>query len=226
MNCNNHKPNKPMKTLVTLLIATLSANSPVWAQSTQYQQAMTDAITTMRSLNEKTPATEFVAIANRFERIAGAEPAQWLPRYYAGLLYVYGGFTGKDAAEKDRYLDQADKYLKEAEAINKNDELAVLTAYIAQARMVVDPMNRWQEYGPVAQAGIQKAKGMNPANPRPYLLEGSSLMYTPAQFGGGPDTACPLLRQAAEKFATFKPVTGLHPNWGIEQIEGLLTKCK
>ncbi len=214
-----------MKTLIIILIATLAAITPTRAQSVQYQQAMTDAITAVRSLNEKSAATEFVAIANRFERIAGAEPAQWLPRYYAGLLYVYGGFTGKDAAGKDRYLDQADKYLEEAEAIEKNDELAVLKAYIAQARMVVDPTTRWQEYGPVATAGIEKAKAMNPANPRPYLLEGSSLMYTPAQFGGGADTACPLLKQAAEKFATFKPATNLHPAWGNEQVDGLLMKC-
>lgn len=215
-----------MKTLITLLLAAMIGNSPVWAQSAQYQQAMTDALTAMRSLNEKTPATEFVSTANRFERIASAESGQWLPRYYAGLLYVYGGFTGKDAAEKDRYLDQADKYLREAEVIEKNDELAVLKAYIAQARMVVDPMSRWQEYGPIAQAGIEKAKTMNPANPRPYLLEGSSLLYTPAQFGGGPDTACPVLKQAAEKFALFKPATSLHPTWGNMEVEGLLTKCK
>ena len=215
-----------MKTIITLLIAALAANSPVWAQSTQYAQAMTDAITAMRKTNEKTPATEFVATANRFERIAGAEPAQWLPRYYASLLYVYGGFVGKEAAEKDRYLDQADKFLNEAEAIEKNDELAVLKAYIAQARMVVDPMSRWQEYGPKFTDGVQKAKAMNPENPRPYLLEGSSLLYTPAQFGGGPATACPLLRQAAEKFATFKPATDLHPTWGKREVEGYLTKCK
>lgn len=214
-----------MKTLITFLIIALAVNSSVWAQSAQYQQAMTDAIKAMRSLNEKTPATGFASTANRFERIASAEPSQWLPRYYAGLLYVYGGFTGKDAAEKDRYLDQADKYLQAGEAIDKNDELAVLKAYIAQARMVVDPTSRWQEYGPVAQAGIDKAKAMNPANPRPYLLEGSSLMYTPAQFGGGPDTACPVLKQAAEKMATFKPATDLHPTWGQEQIGALLEKC-
>ncbi|MBC7570776.1 MAG: hypothetical protein H7319_13710 [Spirosoma sp.] len=214
-----------MKTLIILLIAALAANSPAWAQSAQYQQAMTDAITAMRGLSKKSSATEFVVTANRFERIAGAEPGQWLPRYYAGLLYVYGGFSGKDAAEKDRYLDQADRYLKEAEAIDKNDELAVLNAYIAQARMVVDPMSRWEVYGPKFSEGVQKAKAMNPANPRPYLLEGSSLMYTPAQFGGGTDTACPLLRQAAEKFTTFKPATNLHPSWGDDQVEGLLTKC-
>lgn len=218
-----------MKTILILLITVLTANSPVWAQqSDQYKQAMNVALETMKSHNEKTPITDMLASANQFERIAGAESKEWLPRYYAGLNYVYLGFMGKTEAEKDKFLDQADVNLKAAEAIasDTNDELTVLKAYIAQARMVVDPMNRWQQYGPLFQAGVEKAKSLNPNNPRPYALEGSSLMYTPEQFGGGPATACPLLKQAIEKFTTFKPATDLSPMWGQKQIEPLLAKCK
>ncbi len=226
------QPN-PMKTILILLITVLTANSPVWAQqSDPYKQAMSAAIETMKSHDDKTPLTDMLASANQFERIAGAEPKEWLPRYYAGLNYVYLGFMGKTEAEKDKFLDQAEVNLKAAEAIvvatnrSDNDELVILKAYIAQARMVVDPMNRWQQYGPLFQAGVEKAKSLNPSNPRPYALEGSSLMYTPEQFGGGPGTACPLLKQAIEKFATFKPASDLSPMWGQKQIEPLLAKCK
>jgi hypothetical protein len=216
-----------MKTIVIFLITALATNTPTWAQSDQFKQAMSQAINAMQATNEKSPVTDFQATANQFERIAAAEPKEWLPRYYAGLNYVYMGFLGKDEASKDKYLDQADINLKAAEAIAPdNDEVAVLKAYIAQARMVVDPMNRWQQYGPLFQAGIEKAKGLNANNPRPYVLEGSSLMYTPEQFGGGPGTACPVLKQAVEKFATFKPASDLSPNWGQKQIEPLLAKCK
>ena len=222
-----------MKTILILLIAVFAGISPVWAQSDQYKQAMSAAIETMKSHDAKTPVSDMLASANQFERIAGAEPKEWLPRYYAGLNYVYLGFMGKTEAEKDKFLDQAEVNLKAAEASvvatnrsDTNDELTVLKAYIAQARMVVDPMNRWQQYGPLFQAGVEKAKSLNPNNPRPYALEGSSLMYTPEQFGGGPSTACPLLKQAAEKFASFKPATELSPMWGQKQIEPLLAKCK
>lgn len=217
----------PMKTLVILLISTLGTVAPVWAQSDQYKQAMSQAIGNLQTQTLQTSAADLQAIANQFERIASVETKEWLPRYYAGLVYVYLGFTGKDEAAKDKYLDQADAHLKAAEALAPdNDELAVLKAYIAQSRMVVDPMNRWQQYGPLAQAGIEKAKSLNAANPRPYVLEGTSLMYTPEQFGGGPTTACPVLKQAAEKFTTFKPASDLSPNWGQKQIEPLLAKCK
>ncbi len=215
-----------MKTILILLIAALAANSPVWAQTEQYKQAMSQALTAMKSNSEKSPTTAILASANQFERIANAEPKEWLPRYYAGLNYVYLGYMGKDEAEKDKYLDQADVNLKTAEAISPdNDELAILKAYIAQSRMVVDPQNRWQQYGPLFQAGLEKAKALNANNPRIYVLQGSSLMYTPEQFGGGPSTACPLLKQAAEKFTTFKPASDLSPMWGKEQIEPMLAKC-
>jgi len=217
-----------MKTLITtLLTALLGASAPTMAQSPQYKQAMTDALTTMNNFRGQPSATDLLTIANQFQRIATVESGEWLPRYYAGLNYVYLGFMGNNQAEKDKYLDQADVNLKAAEAISpKNDELAVLKAYVAQARMIVDPMNRWQQYGPLFQSGIEQAKAMNPANPRPYVLEGSSLMYTPAQFGGGADKACPVLKQAMEKFATFKPASEFAPGWGKQQVEPLLAKCK
>lgn len=221
-----------MKSLIILTITVFVASSPIWAQSIQagsdqYKQAMSQTISTMQSHSEKSPTADILASANQFERIANAEPKEWLPRYYAGLNYVYLGFMGKDETEKDKYLDQADINLKAGEAISAdNDELAVLKAYIAQARMVVDPMNRWQQYGPLFQAGLEKAKSLNANNPRIYLLEGSSLMYTPEQFGGGPGTACPVLKQASEKFTTFKPASDLSPNWGQKQIEPLMAKCK
>ncbi|AQG78151.1 hypothetical protein [Spirosoma montaniterrae] len=213
-----------MKTLIILLLVALTTTA-LQAQSAQYQQAMADAIGTMKTQSEKTPTADILSVANQFERIASAEPNEWLPRYYAGLSYVFLGFMGKDATEKDKYLDNADRYLKEAQAINTNDELIVLAAYIAQARMTVDPMNRWQQYGPIFQTNIDKAKSMNPGNPRPYILEGTGLLYTPEQFGGGPATACPVLKQAAERFTTFKPVSDLHPNWGRQNMEQLLAKC-
>lgn len=216
-----------MKTLLIFLVAALTASSPVFAQSEPYKQAMSAVIGTLKTQNEKTVTADFLMAANQFERIASAEPKEWLPRYYAGLMYVYCGFTGKNEAEKDKFLDQADANLKAAETLlPDNDELAVLKAYIAQSRMTVDPANRWQQYGPLFQAGIEKAKSLNPNNPRAYVLEGSGLMYTPKLFGGGPGTACPLLKQAVEKFATFKPVSDLHPAWGRMQMEPMLEKCK
>ncbi len=214
-----------MKTLL-ISIALLTSSLTSFAQSAQYTTAMTEGITALKSMGPKTDVDDMVDLANRFERIAGAETTEWLPRYYAGLCYSYLGYMAPAAADKDKYLDKAVDFAGQATRLSpKNDEIAVLNAQIAQARLVVDPQGRWQEYGPVAQAELDKAIAINANNPRIYVLQGSSLMYTPEQFGGGPKTACPLLMKAKEKMATFKPANALSPNWGQGNIEPLLAKC-
>lgn len=216
-----------MKTiLLASALCALSLISHAQAPSDQYQQAMRQGIATLKTQNEQTPVADMLALANQFERIAGAEPGEWLPRYYAGLMYVFLGFSGKDQSEKDKFLDNADRYLAEADKLSpSNDELTVLRAYVAQSRLTVDPMSRWQTYGPSFDAAIQKAMAQNPDNPRPYLLKGAGLLYTPEAFGGGPKTACPLLKKAADKFIIFKPASELAPNWGKDNVDSYLTKC-
>ncbi len=214
-----------MKTLL-ITLALFTGSLTTFAQSEPYTTAMTEGITALKAVGPKSAVTDMVAVANQFERIAGAETTEWLPRYYAGLTYSYLGYMAPTATDKDKFLDKADEWSKQAALLSpKNDELCVLNAQIAQARLVVDPMNRWQEYGPVAQGELDKALAINADNPRIYVLQGSSLYYTPVQFGGGPKVACPILTKATQKFATFKPASALSPMWGQTTIEPLMAEC-
>ena len=45
-------------------------------------------------------------------------------------------------------------------------------------------MNRYMQYGPIAEQALQKAIKLNPENPRIYLLQGQDKFYTPEQYGG------------------------------------------
>ena len=96
---------------------------------------------------------------------------------------------------------------------------------IASCHMMVDPMSRWMQYGTESTSNMEKAMEQDPANPRPYLLKGTSLKYTPVQFGGGCETAKPELNSALTKFNAFKPATELHPIWGKGRTEQLLKEC-
>ncbi len=49
------------------------------------------------------------------------------------------------------------------------------------------------------------------------MLKGLSLFYSPAQYGGGPDNAIPVLEQAVALFEKEKPVDPLKPTWGLEE---------
>ena len=213
-----------MKKLLTTTIALFLSANLLLAQSEKYTAAMTEAIKDFSVSENKEPVREeWLALANRFERIASAEPKEWLPRYYATYAYTMLSFFGDNLTQKDQMADKADALLQEAVAIaGENSELMLLDAQIHQARLAAEPQSRWQNEGPKSEVSLKKAKEMNPDNPRVYLLQGSTLFYTPEQFGGGKKVAKPLLEKAKEKFATFQPESALHPNWGQGQVEYML----
>lgn len=211
------------KLLITTFVLLFSANL-LFAQSEKYTDAMTAVLEEFNVSQNKEPVRdEWLALGNRFERIASAEPKEWLPRYYAAYVYSSLAFMGKDATQKDQMVDKAAALLDEAVKIaGENSELMVLDAQVHQARMAADPQNRWQTEGPLFATSLAKAKKMDLNNPRIYLLEGTSLLYTPEQFGGGKKAAKPILEQAMEKFATFQPEGPLYPNWGKGQAGYML----
>ena len=96
---------------------------------------------------------------------------------------------------------------------------------IASCHMMVNPMQRYMEYGPESGSNIDKAMEQDPANPRPYLLKGQTLKYTPEQFGGGCDMAKPVLQTALDKFAAFKSAGDIYPAWGKTRVEQLMKEC-
>jgi hypothetical protein len=73
---------------------------------------------------------------------------------------------------------------------------------------------------------MEKAKQQDPTNPRPFYLQGQNLKNTPEQFGGGCKTAKPLLETAMQKYEAFKSESDIHPNWGKQITEQLLSQCK
>ena len=166
-------------------------------------------------------------MANSFQRIADAEKNQWLPYYYAALCQVNYGFMEQNKEKIDGYADKATTLISKADSLSPNNsEISCVKSMIASCHMMVDPMQRWQEYGQESSSNMEAAMQQDPANPRPYYLKGQSLKYTPEQFGGGCTTAKPQLQIALEKFATFKPFSEISPNWGKERVEMLIKECK
>lgn len=188
---------------------------------------MTTSIEAMNALDKAKPdAKALQEVANRFERIAAAEPKEWLPRYYAAHCYVLMGYIGNTLTEKDQFLDKADVLLKESETIagKATDEILVMEAYETQIRLAADPINRWQNEGEKFGQLIEKAKSLNPENPRIYYLEGSSVFFTPEDYGGGKKAAKPILEKASGKFSNFKPESSIHPDWGKLETEWMLSQ--
>jgi hypothetical protein len=73
---------------------------------------------------------------------------------------------------------------------------------------------------------IEKAKSLDPTNPRPYLLEAQNKFYTPEAYGGGKDVAKELFDKAKQLSDNFKPATDLSPTWGKVTLEYFLSQYK
>jgi len=196
-----------------------------FAQSEKYVAAMKKNLAGMDS-SFRNPA-DLVKLANSFERIATAEKTEWLPYYYAAFCQVNAGFMEQDKAKTDGIADKANELIKKADSLAPNNsEISCIKSMIASCHMMVNPQERWQQYGAESSSNMEAAMKQDPANPRPYFLKGQGLKYTPEQFGGGCATAKPQLQIALEKYNIFKPASEIHPDWGKQIVEKLISDCK
>ncbi len=218
-----------MKKIALLAFATVLATTG-FAQAEKYVKAMEPKIA---QLDTARNGAVLLDLANSFERIATTEKTQWLPYYYAALAHAYfgyskisGGMSG-DPAVIDPVADKAAALLAEAEKMSPNNsEIFVVHKVINTLRMMVDPQNRYMTYGPAAQEALDKAKSLNPENPRVYLLEGQDKFYTPEQFGGSKEEAKKLFETAMQKYNAFKPENALTPNWGKYTLQYFISQAK
>ena len=193
--------------------------------SEKYMSAMKKNLELMDSAF-KNPES-LLGLANNFERIAEAEKNQWLPYYYAAFCQVNVGFMSQDKSKIDAIADKATALVVKAGVLSpQNSELSCVKSMIASCQMMVDPMSRYMTYGPISSKYLAEAKQYDATNPRPDMLIGQGLKYTPEQFGGGCSTALPQLEIAMKKFETFKPASALHPQWGKEITANIIKECK
>lgn len=213
-----------MKKIIIASFLLLSAAGS-FAQSEKYIAAMKKNIAAIDT-SFKNPV-DLLTLANSFERIAISEKNQWLAYYYAAFCQVNYGFMQQDKEKVDAIADKATDLINKADSLMPdNSEISCIKSMIASCHMMVNPMQRWQEYGAESSSNMEAAMKQDPTNPRPYYLKGQGLKYTPEQFGGGCATAKPELQTALAKYATFKPASELSPNWGKTQVEMLLQGCK
>ena len=201
-----------MKRIILVFSLLASTFSLSMAQNAEFESTMKEIVDSIQTAKWGTDLTPY---ANQLERIASAETKEWLPTYWAAYCYMVKSYAEPVNEKKDLFLEKAETLVATADKLSpKNDEIEVLKANIASARMAVDPQNRWQKYGPISGKALKTAQAINPQNPRAKLLEAQSVFYTPEAYGGGKQKALPLLNDAIDKFAKFKPDTAIMPNWG------------
>jgi hypothetical protein len=171
---------------------------------------------------------ECISASNHLSLIAKKYPEQWAANYYACYSLTVLSYIEKDAKKKDAYLDDAEVFLNNAFSDYKSDfdELYVLKAMFANARLAVQPATRYKKYGDQFNENIEKAKSLQPDNPRIYYLKGNSVYYTPKMFGGGAKNALPLFEKAESLFENESNDDIYKPYWGEKQNDEMIVKCK
>ena len=210
-----------MQRLLFLFSAAFLIAGGSYAQSAKYLDAMKQNVAQLDTAHS---LASFLELGNKFERIGEAEKTQGLPYYYAAYCTVMTTFVGADKSKTDEIAGKAEEFLGKAESLDKpSSETNVIRSMIATSHMMVDPQNRYMQYGAASSEALQKAEQMDSTNPRPVYLEGQAKFYTPEAYGGGKAVAKPLFDKAM--FATFKPASDIAPRWGKHATEYFLSMC-
>ena len=167
-------------------------------------------------------------LANKLVLISKKWSNDWAPHFYVALSKAYMSYNEKDEAKRDAILDEAEKELGDAVSIlgKQTDETWVVAAMIANSRLAVNPMQRWQKYGKIFNEDLENAKEINPNNPRMYYLKAVSTFFTPKNFGGGKKNALPYFEKADGFYAKEDGKDITKPYWGKARNTYFLAQCK
>jgi tetratricopeptide (TPR) repeat protein len=209
---------KNLSFYIILFSYTLNAN----AQSQEYLRVMKENIHVLDSVSN---SNSIISIAKQFEEISNTEVREWLPLYYAAYGLLKAAFEVQNNDKRDELTDRAIEIIEKALVFAPSEsELYALMGFSCISKMNTGSVFRAITYLPKSRQVLNKAKQLNPANPRPYYLLASIIYYTPKIYGGGKEKAMPLLNEALDKFNKFNPVNAIMPIWGRTECLNLITE--
>lgn len=204
------------KIIVTIV---LFVTTQVFSQG-QYEQGMGKAFA-LWGEGKNSEASDL------FERIASAEKNNWLPNYYVALVNTTTAFGTKDKDQISALLTKAQTALDVEIAKQPNNaELLVMQAMIHTAWIAFDPMTNGMKLSGKVMEIYGKAEAIAPTNPRVVFGKAEFEMGSAQFFGTDTKPICAQIAKSIELFATFKPESAFHPNWGLERAKEALAACK
>ncbi len=194
-----------MKKLLLIAVALLSFNA--MAQG-KYEKGMTKAFELWQ--NGKSADA-----ANLFERIAQAEPDNWLPPFYVAQVNIFSSFNEKDEEKLSAQLKKAQDFLNDAKAISKdNPEIIVAQAQLYTAWVAFDGQRYGMTYAPKISQLYEEAYKLEPNNPRVAFGKVEWDLGTARFFGQDTTEFCDDLKAAVALFDTYEPKGEFHPRGG------------
>lgn len=190
----------------------------------QNASVKTELINAVAQFNMTGDNFENTNLASVFEKLAQSTQTQkdWVSSYYLSLIYAR--LSAKNKRFADENADKAIYWAKKSIEIEENDENQCALSMAYTMKMAVNPFIRWVSYEKNIYEPLNKAKKLNPANPRIYIMEGSLSLNLPKLFGGGCSKAKPILSKAKQLLDKQTPQQVL-PTWGKNHLEKLRVSC-
>jgi tetratricopeptide (TPR) repeat protein len=209
------------KLIITLLIAGINISS---ISASDFEKGMLKGIEMLTASSNAEASTE---VTNFFARLSEVNKGEWLPLYFAAYSSLKSGFQQTESSKKDEFYKQGLEYVRRANAIKPdNSEILTMEGYLKLMYISNSAMTRAPSQTGEAIELLEKAKALDPSNPRPWLVHGQNTLFTPAFFGGGEKNAKPLLEKAMSLYKSYKPASAIMPDWGKERCEKLLEQSQ
>jgi hypothetical protein len=206
-----------------ILVVALLVSIPSFTQPRKYKKSMEKA---MEMFDQVSSPEDFMACAETFEGISAQYGEMWLPPYYGAFCLTLASLETGEYSVKEESLKRADKSIEKMLELNPDEsEVQALIAFHMLALMAMAPETNGPMYLEDFTYTIQKAKELNPDNPRPYYMDGLLKANLPEFMGGGVAEAKALHQTAAEKYKSYENDEPYWPSWGEdlnqEQLDSL-----
>lgn len=166
------------------------------------------------------------ALSEEFLEIANDEKSKWQAYYYASLVTVQKGielFRANELDKLDEVADAAQIMLDKANNLSANNaEIYILQKIILNLRIMVNPVERYLEFGEESEQNLNKARKIDPENPRITLLEAQEIYFMPQEYGGSKEEGLKLFEKAINQINTYPKKSEFYPSWGKVDAEYFL----
>lgn len=210
---------------ILLSFALVACTGFAFAQD-DFSKSMTEKIEKLQTTEQ---ADDLGAIAYEFDRMIEKNDS-WLPYYYTAYAYLKQGkamVKANKLMEVDNIAAVAEKYAMVAQEKNSSSaEVFILLKMIHNLKIMVDPSVRYAAENELGNKALEKAKKLDPKNPRISISIAENLFDAPKEFGGSKDKALLMYQNALDQFKTYKPASSIDPNWGEKEAQNIVLEFK
>jgi hypothetical protein len=198
----------------------ISLFSPL-IQANEYEKKLFDCrdeLYASYSSNSEAPLIE--AKAN-FSKLLEQYPDSFLVHYYTAQANLYLATFYHQNKKVKNFNAVLHEGLEDVEkCLSLNDNFAdgyILLAQFYGYRIYSEGYQTAAQNNKNIKDNLEIAKGMEPDNPRIYLVNGINNLYTPQAYGGSMENAKSDLEKALKLYPGYKPLNNTFPNWGFEE---------